>query len=433
MEKNAKLHSFLHLSCEIGYITINELNIIIITLKEVIDMHNGNLYWPHTYMKDDYNDVLATEYDVVIIGGGMSGALCAYRFSKAGYRTLIVEQHEIGSGSSAANTGLMQYMSDKLLHECVEDFGVLEAYHFYKASKEGLQDIGEISKLLHPDVNFIQRDSLFYASKKKDRQKIIDEYNALKRYDFPVEYVADEQLKSEYGINKYNALITREDAEINPYVFVNELVKYAHTHYNLHCIEGCELISYKGYNDGVKCKLTDREVKAKHLIMTTGYAKNKITKKYIHREAFVASYAVVTKPIHNNFWKNKVMIWESARPYLYIRHVPGNRVLIGGLDESTDKIPSQRHINKRGKQLIKAFNKLFAHIEVEMDYAYGARFGETKDGKPFIGKIEDNAEVYGLYGYGGNGTVYSSFGSKLLLDMIDGKYNPLSEIFKLKR
>lgn len=431
MEKTAKLQSFLHLSCEIGYITNNELNITITTLREVIDMHNGNLYWPHTYVKEDYNDSLEAKYDVVITGGGMSGALCAYRFSKAGYRTLIVEQHEIGSGSSAANTGLMQYMSDKLLHECVEDFGVLEAYHFYKASKEGLQDIGEISKLLHPDVNFIQRDSLFYASKKKHRQTIIDEYNALKRYGFPAEYVTDEQLKTEYGINKYNALITHGDAEINPYIFVNELVKYAHTHYNLHCVEHCELTSYKAYDDIVECELTDKKVLAQHLIMTTGYAKNEITKKYIRREAFVASYAVVTKP--TDIWKDKVMIWESARPYLYIRHVPGNRVLIGGLDESTDKIPSKRHINKRGKQLMKAFNKLFPNIEVEMDYAYGARFGETKDGKPFIGKLKDNAEVYGLYGYGGNGTVYSSFGSKLLLDMVDGKYNPLSEIFKLKR
>lgn len=431
MEKTAKLQSFLHLSCEIGYITNNELNITITTLREVIDMHNGNLYWPHTYVKEDYNDSLEAKYDVVIIGGGMSGALCAYRFSKAGYRTLIVEQHEIGSGSSAANTGLMQYMSDKLLHECVKDFGVLEAYHFYKASKEGLQDIGEISKLLHPDVNFIQRDSLFYASKKKHRQTIIDEYNALKRYGFPAEYVTDEQLKTEYGINKYNALITHEDAEINPYIFVNELVKYAHTHYNLHCVEHCELTSYKAYDDIVECELTDKKALAQHLIMTTGYAKNEITKKYIRREAFVASYAVVTKP--TDIWKDKVMIWESARPYLYIRHVPGNRVLIGGLDESTDKIPSKRHINKRGKQLMKAFNKLFPNIEVEMDYAYGARFGETKDGKPFIGKLKDNAEVYGLYGYGGNGTVYSSFGSKLLLDMVDGKYNPLSEIFKLKR
>lgn len=167
--------------------------------------------------------------------------------------------------------------------------------------------------------------------------------------------------------------------------------------------------------------------------MTTGYAKNKITKRDIKREEFVTSYAMVSKPVKQELWKDNVMIWESARPYLYIRHVPGNRVLVGGLDEQTDNIPSKRHINKRAKQLVKAFNKLYPNLNIEIEYAYGARFGETKDGKPFIGKIEKNAEVYGLYGYGGNGTVYSAFGSQLLLDMVNKKYNPLSEIFKLKR
>ncbi|MGV2876082.1 hypothetical protein ROU88_09335 [Macrococcus capreoli] len=107
--------------------------------------------------------------------------------------------------------------------------------------------------------------------------------------------------------------------------------------------------------------------------------------------------------------------------------------MIGGLDETTDKIPNEKHIQKQGNRLIKAFNKLYLEIKLEIEYAYSARFGETKDGEPFIGKIDEDVEVYGLYGYGGNGTVYSSFGSKLLLDMIEGMYNTLSEIFKLKR
>lgn len=256
----------------------------------------------------------------------------------------------------------------------------------------------------------------------------------MKHFDFPVDYVNPEQLEEAYGIKEYNALITHDDAEINPYVFVNEVVKYAHSNFHLDVLENTELVKYEKNNDQILCHIKDRIITADKLIMTTGYAKNKITKRYIHREKFVASYAVVTQPIEENqFWKDKAMIWESARPYLYIRHVPGNRVLIGGLDEKTDKIPNEKHIQKRGKRLIKAFNKLYPDIELEVAYAYGARFGETKDGKPFIGKIEEDAEVYGLYGYGGNGTVYSSFGSKLLLDMIEGKYNPLSEIFKLKR
>ncbi|MCE4956617.1 NAD(P)/FAD-dependent oxidoreductase [Macrococcoides caseolyticum] len=397
-------------------------------------MHNGRLYWPETYLKKSYKDDVENHYDLVVIGGGMSGALTAYRVAEAGYTTLLVDKDEIGSASSAANTGLMQYMSDKLLHECVKDFGALEAYHFYKASKEGLEDIQLLSQKLDARVNFIKRDSLFIASTKRDKKTIKDEYDVLKHFDFPVDYVDHEQLKEEYGIDKYNALISHEDAEINPYVFVNEIVKYAHENFHLDVLEHTELIKYKAENNSIACQFNNKTITADKLVMTTGYAKNKITKRYINREEFVASYAVVTEPINENqFWKDKVMIWESARPYLYIRYVPGNRVLIGGLDEKTDKIPNEKHIQKQGRRLVKAFNKLYPELELKIEYAYGARFGETKDGKPFIGKIDKDAEVYGLYGYGGNGTVYSSFGSKLLLDMIEGKYNPLSEIFKVKR
>lgn len=395
-------------------------------------MYNGLIYWPTTYNKPSYKDEVESKYDVVIIGGGMSGALCAYRFAQDGYRTLLVERNEIGSGSSAANTGLLQYMSDKLLHECIQEFGPLEAYHFYKASKQGLEDIEAIASLLSDEVGFIKRDSLFFASKKKHQKIIQNEYEALKHFDFPVEYIDEETLKNDYGIDRYNALITHEDAEINPYVFVNEVVQYARANYHLHCLEQHELLNYEVKND-IQCVFKDRVIHTDKLIMTTGYAKNKITKRDIKREEFVTSYAMVSKPVKQELWKDNVMIWESARPYLYIRHVPGNRVLVGGLDEQTDNIPSKRHINKRAKQLVKAFNKLYPNLNIEIEYAYGARFGETKDGKPFVGKIEKKAEVYGLYGYGGNGTVYSAFGSQLLLDMVNKKYNPLSEIFKLKR
>ncbi|MGV2876083.1 hypothetical protein ROU88_09340 [Macrococcus capreoli] len=89
----------------------------------------------------------------------------------------------------------------------------------------------------------------FIASTKRHKEKIKDEFDALKYFDFPVEYISDEQLKDEYGIDKYNALITHEDAEINPFGFVNEIVKYAHNKYQLDVLENTELIQYKKEND----------------------------------------------------------------------------------------------------------------------------------------------------------------------------------------
>jgi len=35
----------------------------------------------------------------------------------------------------------------------------------------------------------------------------------------------------------------------------------------------------------------------------------------------------------NTFWKDGVMIWNTAKPYLYIRTHVNKRVLVGGRDE----------------------------------------------------------------------------------------------------
>jgi hypothetical protein len=39
-----------------------------------------------------------------------------------------------------------------------------------------------------------------------------------------------------------------------------------------------------------------------------------------------------TKPL-DNLWPDEAMIWETMKPYLYIRTTKDNRIIAGGLDE----------------------------------------------------------------------------------------------------
>ena len=55
------------------------------------------------------------EYDVVIIGGGCTGAGVAINTSAAGLRTLLIEAHDFGSGTSSKSTKLLHGGRDYLL------------------------------------------------------------------------------------------------------------------------------------------------------------------------------------------------------------------------------------------------------------------------------------------------------------------------------
>lgn len=53
----------------------------------------------------------------------MSGILCGYELAKRGHEEVLVEAEEIAKGSSSANTGLLQYSSDKMLYEFIDELG----------------------------------------------------------------------------------------------------------------------------------------------------------------------------------------------------------------------------------------------------------------------------------------------------------------------
>src|SRR5436190_1121554 len=53
--------------------------------------------------------------DVAVVGGGITGTLIGYYLTKAGVNTLVVDRDEMGLGSTAGSTGLLQYEIDTSL------------------------------------------------------------------------------------------------------------------------------------------------------------------------------------------------------------------------------------------------------------------------------------------------------------------------------
>ena len=156
-----------------------------------MELHNGNLYWPETFSNiSNYpklNDVMTC--DVLIVGGGMSGALCAHTLSKLPIKTVLVEKETVGSGSSAANTGLLQYENDKMLHEFIEILGEEKAVRFYELCLKAVDELELVANEITEPVDFVRRDSLYYASSEEDIPKLQKEFDALKKHQFDVDFL----------------------------------------------------------------------------------------------------------------------------------------------------------------------------------------------------------------------------------------------------
>ena len=64
------------------------------------------------------------ETTVAIVGGGLTGAACAFSFAAAGLEVILLEAEQVGAGATAASPGLVRDGFDASFGESVSRHGL---------------------------------------------------------------------------------------------------------------------------------------------------------------------------------------------------------------------------------------------------------------------------------------------------------------------
>lgn len=399
-------------------------------------LHAGNYLWMNLDTREPMPEYPKLDHDMMcdclVVGGGVGGALCAHLLSERGMSVILVEQNTIASGSTLVNTGLIQYANDKSLTSFIHTFGEEKAVQFYRACKSALEQLKELDHSLGLKT-LKSRPSLYLASKEEDVPMLREEYGNLRKHGFPAEWWDEEQIRSKFPFQKPAAIYMEGDAEIQPVDFTRGLTRHANKK-GVKIFENSPVHILKFTTDGVICHSGPHSIKAKHVIFATGYATQKMKRE--PGAELTSSYAIATEPAeHFNDWYEQCLIWETARPYLYMRTSPDGSIIAGGMDEplSPAGLKEGREIQK-GKDLLQLIHQMFPEkSSLKIKRAWGAVFGNTRDGLPYIGTHPDYPHCFFQEGYGGNGTVCSMLGAELIADLITGIPREDAELFALTR
>jgi len=400
-----------------------------------MDLQSGKFYWSTTLdQAPSYSPLTAdTSCDVLIVGGGSSGAQCAWMLAQRGLDVLVVDKRQPGTGSTMTNTALIQYAGEKTFVQLVNSFGEEWTVRHLKLCEAAINRMEAISSELPINPDFTRRDSLYYASYPEDLAKLEAEMVLLTKHGFRAKLISEEQISASYPFRKPGAIYYENDAEINPLRFTVGLLEKARMN-GVRIHADTEIIS-KTFEDGRAVFYTQNrhKIEAKQVIFAAGY-ENLETKK--DKNAVLSStYAVVTQPIHDfSSWHKRTLIWETARPYIYMRTTADNRVIIGGMDKDTEYAnvrDAKLQTNK--DKLLAEFSKLFPAIPVEAEYYLGASYGGTHDGLPMIGVYDKFPGCYFLMAYGDNGMVYSMVLAEIITDMIASGGSKDAELYLQSR
>ena len=115
------------------------------------------------------------ETDVLIIGGGLTGLMCAYFLKDSQYHITLVEGDEIGSHSSSHMTGKISYFQPSVLKNIKQSFSELTALRYFKSNLEAYISLVEIIEKNNIQCDFSVNPHYFYSvDKPQDLKTVYD-------------------------------------------------------------------------------------------------------------------------------------------------------------------------------------------------------------------------------------------------------------------
>lgn len=401
-----------------------------------MDLHSDNTYW---LLRNGLSQTYASlqtdlKCDVAVLGAGITGALCARSLVQAGFDVVQLDRRHGGQGSTAASTALLQYEIDTPLWQLTEYVGEKNAVRSYRACLAAIHGIRDICSSLGDDCGFDYRPSLYFASAEDDLPDLEKEYALRRRHGFELEWFDRQALIDTFGFDKPGALLSADGAQIDAFCLTRRLLADA-TDRGLRLFENTEVVSIEHDKAGVLLTTAAGAcVRARKLVIACGYESQHYLDKAV--EIIVSSYAAISEPMPGEgpLWHRDALIWETARPYLYLRTTPDRRILIGGLDEPFYN-PQKRDalVADKTRQLTEAFGRLFPEIPFVPDFQWAGSFVETRDGLPYIGPSPQHPDTFFALGFGGNGITFSWVAARLLTELLQGRPHPDAALFAFDR
>ena len=370
------------------------------------------------------------ECDVIIVGGGICGAITSYFLAKDGFKVAVIEKNIIG------------YKNTSLSSACITDF-VDDLY--IKNSKDTKDNIRRKIFDMKKRANALLDEILVDIQKQEYLKKT--DYTILNNKMFQKGLFRSEaNIREELGekaelledidyMNAHCAVNVKGGSRmIDAYDFTSKIFEYISSFPNVYIFENTKLKNINANYDYVEITTqNDFKIKASSLILTTGidsFALSKIPNIEVYRR-----FSIVT---NTNLNKRMCIKLLNDIP-IYIRNDERGNMIVSGIDTKyIAKMENEKYIDMlkkdNARRLVSVISKLFPKTEISKEIGmYSGNIYVTKDNMPVIGEIEDVPNTYINLGVGSSSISQMLIGADILKDAIKGYYKKEMNLFKLTR
>lgn len=368
----------------------------------------------------DNIDLDNKEFDILIIGAGITGLTTAYLLKDCGFKIGVIEATKTGYGVTGYTTAKITVQHDLFYDHLINSFSLEEAKQYLKANEEGIKLIKKIIEENNIQCDYKKQPAYVYASNVSEVDDLKRELKAYEKLGIDGFYTETVPLPNK----AYGAIGIRNQGQFNP-------LKYLYSLYNILIVSGVKIYenvrakNISPHDEHIDVETEKGTIHAQKVVAASHYPFDNSFGLYFLRLYQDKSYIIAAKTTEEPF---EGMFININDPVYSMRYNFTNKenllILAGGNHRSGEKDDENESYN----ELETFLNSNFKNAQIVSKWS--TQDCMTYDKIPYIGRYTSSIEnFYVATGYKKWGMSHSAAAALILRNKILCMEDDYSGIF----
>lgn len=378
------------------------------------------------------------ETDVVIVGGGLTGCLCAYLFAHAKVRVILLEAARVGQ-HSATSLGWSPETPGMTFRAMQTAYGLRAARRVWEATQKASGDAVALLARLRIRAELEKADTALFTRDTEQERLWRREHQAIEEagIDAGTFLIARRAASLTRAEGVIGALHTRGGATYDPYRVTLGLATAAiKAGALLH--EQSQVVKVRPGRKRVEVETTHGSFDARAILMATNEP-GPGCGALLRHVRITDSYTVATPPLEGAllrvFGQPGTVLRDAEEPAHTLRHTGDARILFQGAAQPPVAARQQeKAVVQRTGQLMYELSRLYPAISGVMPaYGWSTRLVTGLDGLPLAGPHRNLPRHLFAIGLGHAGLAGAMLAARILLRSYQETPEPADEHFGFSR